>query len=429
MTKLVLIADDLTGAADSGIQFAKRGLSTMLLIDYREHINAEVLILDTESRGLSPSDAYANVHSMASALPPVEFIYKKVDSTLRGNIGAELEAIMTARRIERAVIAPAFPSTGRTTLGGRQRLNGQLLEHTIFAQDPLCPVTDSYIPRLLSRQMHHQTALIELSVVRAGVEALAKTMSAQKGTILVVDALTEKDLYTIAQAALQADVAHLTCGSAGLADAVAEVMLYPPSHPSHPSRRASSGKAWFTGIEPPVLIIAATRNPLTDLQLSYAAQQLCLSLLHVDTEGLAAGTSREIGHLVHQAGEQLEEGYSVALSTTRSPYIVGFGRTLIRALGGVAAQLAARHSIAGLVLTGGDTALGACRALGTTALTLIEEVAPGIPLAQLYDGPHAGLPLVTKAGGFGDREAIAQAIRHLQRIASGSGGGQDWTAR
>ncbi len=94
--------------------------------------------------------------------------------------------------------------------------------------------------------------------------------------------------------------------------------------------------------------------------------------------------------------------------------MTGLSRGLAGALGEMAARLARQHPLAGLVLTGGDVALAACRALGTTALSLIGEVAPGIPLARIRGGPQTGLRLVTKAGGFGGHEAIITAILRLQ---------------
>lgn len=408
MAQLALIADDLTGAADSGVQFAKRGFSTVLLLDPRSVSDAEVVIVDTESRADPPEIARAKVHAVASSLPPVELIYKKIDSTLRGNVGAELEAIMEACHLERAVLAPAFPATGRTTVGGHQLLNGRPLEETAFAQDPLCPIADSYIPALLGGQMRCEVGLIELALVREGMAVLAKAMRARGEAVLVVDATTEEDLRTIVRAAAQAGLAHLTCGSAGLADAVAEVMLggYAAS--------AAPKTAEAVAVDAPVLVVAASRNPLTGLQLSRAAQEMELAVLAVDTEGLAADAGAEIRQLVAQAGGCLSTGRSVALSAVDSPYVAGLSCTLAQSLGEMAARLAGRHTLAGLVLTGGDVALAVCRALGATALSLIGEVAPGIPLGRIRGGLQAGLPLVTKAGGFGQEEAIVTAIRHLR---------------
>ena len=419
MVRLALIADDLTGAADSGVQFAKRGISAILLVDAEAGGNTacrvEALIVNTDSRADPHAIARAKLLAIASSLPSVEFIYKKIDSTLRGNVGVELDAIMEARHIERAIVAPAFPPTGRTTVHGQQFLDGQRLEDTSFAVDPLFPITNSHIPTMLSRQMHRKVGLIELSIVRGGADILSEAMTTQEEAVLVVDATSEEDLRTIARAATQANASRLTCGSAGLADAVAEVML--GSHIAlAPTVAALSAPRAEDGLRAPVLVVAASRNPLTSLQVSHAAEDLRTAHLPVDSQDLAKGATREIERLVAEASEQLRTGHSVIVSAADSPHIAGLGRGLVEALGQVVRQLADQHRLAGLVATGGDAALAVCHALDTTALLLVGEVAPGIPLARIHDGPRAGLRMVTKAGGFGQEEAISTAIRHLQRM-------------
>jgi len=405
VARLALIADDLTGAADSGVQFAKRGFSTALLLNGESVSGTEILVVDTESRTDPPEIARAKVYAAVSTLPPVKLIYKKIDSTLRGNLGAELEAIMEARSIERAILAPAFPATGRTTVGGHQLLDGLPLEKTAFAHDPLCPITDSYIPALLSRQMKRSVGLIELNMVREGVEVLAKTMRARSEAVLVVDSATEEDLHIIARAADWAGLAHLTCGSAGLADAVAEVLLPPPggAGTSPPSPRRG-----------PVLIAAASRNPLTARQLELVRSQLEVPIVSLSPEDLASDAEEEVKRLELTAGELLQKCDAVVLDSTSTTYISELSEEVARALGQVVSRLADQYHLAGLVLTGGDVALAVCRALRAKALSLVGEVAPGIPLAHIQGGPHSGLPVVTKAGGFGREEAIITAIRHLR---------------
>ena len=411
MAKLVLIADDLTGAADSGIQFAKRGLSTVLLLEPGTHSDAEVIVLDTESRADSPTVARAKLRSMTLSISYTDFIYKKIDSTLRGNIGIELEAIMDARDLERVIVAPAFPATGRTTVNGQQLLDGQPLENTAFAQDPLSPITNSHIPTLLANQMRREVGSIDLKVVRKGATALGMAIRTREEAVLVIDATTESDLRTIVNASVQAGVAHFTCGSAGLADAFAEVILKRCVSPAAPLTSTVSTS------DVPVLVVAASRNPLTSLQLSFATQETDLLVIPVDTERLAQDESSEIKRLIDFATKQRSNSRSVALSATDSPHVTGLSQTVVKALGQITLQLLSRHTWSGLVVTGGDAALAVCHSLRATALSLIGEVAPGIPLTQLREGPYAGLHLVTKAGGFGQEDAIAAAIYFIQGLS------------
>jgi len=317
-------------------------------------------------------------------------------------------AIMEARCLERAVVAPAFPGSGRTTVGGQQLLYGQRLEDTVFAQDPLCPVISSYVPAVLARQMECTMGLIGLGSVREGVDGLAQALRAREEAVLVVDAVDKSDLETIAHAAAEAGLSRLTCGSAGLADAMAELLMAEHTAPSTDRGHCAVAS------EAPALVVAASRNPLTGLQLSHAARESELNVLSLDTIQLAADPDREIGRMMCEATQLLSSTHSVALSAVDSPYMPGLSGSVAEALGKMAARLVAKHAIAGLVLTGGDVALAACAALGAEALSLIGEVAPGIPVGRIRGGPHTGLALVTKAGGFGREDAIATSLRYLR---------------
>jgi uncharacterized protein YgbK (DUF1537 family) len=316
---------------------------------------------------------------------------------------------MDATAIGKAVVAPAFPPAGRTTVDGRQLLNGEPLEDTPFALDPLAPVTDSYVPRVLSNHMSRAVGLVELSVVRSGPDILVEAAGERPEPVLVLDAVTDEDLRCIAQMVQSCGI-RLACGSAGLAGALAEAL------PAMGARTRQ--RLWMDqpseDAAGPVLVIAASRNPVTAAQLSYAAQAADLAIITVSTSALAEAPPAEVHRLKAQAGEELRTGRSVALTATNATYVRNLGPTLLQALGTAAAQLAAETALAGMMVTGGDAALAVCQALETSALSLVGEVASGIPLARLEDGPHRGMPLVTKAGGFGQASAIAETIRYLQ---------------
>ena len=164
--RLIVVADDLTGAADTGIQLAKRGFYTILLpfgmyetgsrhIQTVSSLSSQAAALSTNSRGEGARSAYYRVRNATACLireSHPQYVYKKIDSTLRGNVGAEIEAVMEAAGSEAAILAPAFPEYGRTTVEGIHYVNGQLLSQTEAAFDPVSPVTESHIPTLLQKQ-------------------------------------------------------------------------------------------------------------------------------------------------------------------------------------------------------------------------------------------------------------------------------------
>jgi len=112
--RIAVIADDLTGANDTGAQFAKIGLRTLVVLEstqeqsLRDH---DVVVITTDSRALPAQDAYRKVANAAEWVRQRQYdaVYKKIDSTLRGNLGSEIEAIMDVLGCKLAIVAPAFP--------------------------------------------------------------------------------------------------------------------------------------------------------------------------------------------------------------------------------------------------------------------------------------------------------------------------------
>ena len=126
-----IIADDLTGANDTALQFFLKGCNTLILYDENglpeSFDKVKVFAISTESRNVSPEDAAKKVKSVASAFRDklkTENLYKKIDSTMRGNVAAEISALIEEFGYDAALIMPAFPNEGRTTVGGFHLLKG-----------------------------------------------------------------------------------------------------------------------------------------------------------------------------------------------------------------------------------------------------------------------------------------------------------------
>ena len=160
MVKLVIIADDLTGALDTGVQFPKKNMSAIVTTDLNFNFEdickeADVVVIDTESRHIPAYEAKERVKSALSKFDKkeIKFFYKKTDSTLRGNIGSEVEGFMEGLNIDEVSFIPAFPLGKRTVKDGVLYVNNVKLAETQFAMDILNPVTDSFIPDIINKQM------------------------------------------------------------------------------------------------------------------------------------------------------------------------------------------------------------------------------------------------------------------------------------
>lgn len=399
MTSFGIIADDLAGAMDTGGQFSKVGLRTILHLGMASANDAQAIVLDTESREDPPKVAYEKAKEAARQLRG-RVIYKKIDSTLRGNIGYELDGVMDELSLRRALVAPAFPVNGRTTFQGRQLVDGLPLCESHFSEDPLCPTSD-HIPTLLEGQSVRSVGHIALDIVDQDAGALQREIERREEELLVIDALNEAHILSIAKTAAQMGSFCLTCGSAGLAQA------WPIGFGLESQKGPSTKCCSRPG---PVLVVAGSRHQATVRQLERAATHLGAALIEIDPRRIEATTEKALT----EAKKFLSDGKDVIITTAFGCYIPERSQTVAIGLGNLAANIAKCESLSGLVMTGGSTAFSACRALGVVTIEIQDEVAPGIPTGIVLKGEREGIRLVTKAGGFGEDDALLRAIKHLR---------------
>ncbi len=268
---LGIIADDLTGAMDSSGYFASQGFTTNVIIDPDFYSPADVLVINTNSRVDDINTANKKVRWAIRTLTG-RIIYKKIDSTLRGNIGAELEVAMEELACEKAIVAPAFPSVGRITINGVLQVDGTRVDETQFAGDPVSPVKESHIPTLLAQSTGRFIGCLPLEAINAGPELLHRKISEMPQEIVVCDVTTQSHLTHIAQAAALAGGHWLLCGSGGLAR---EMPIF--------LRKATKGKKGraISSLSGPVLVVVGTRNQVAVNQLLRVRDEIDLPILKV----------------------------------------------------------------------------------------------------------------------------------------------------
>ncbi|MDT8902851.1 four-carbon acid sugar kinase family protein [Anaeroselena agilis] len=423
MAVIAVIADDLTGANDTGVQFAKQGLATVVLLDARQFSSdaaSDVVVVDIGSRAVPPGEAYARAAEAARLVSSggVGAVYMKVDSTLRGNLGPQIDAIMDACGLKLAVAAPAFPKNGRITVGGLHLLNGVPIEASEIARDPKMPVKESYVPALLAAQTRRKVGQVGLKVMSAGEAAIAAELArlaADGVEVVVCDAWRDEQLRDLAAAIAARGQGTLWVGSAGLAEHL-------------PAALGLSG-AKRSG---PVAVIAGSVSNVTRSQVAKLSERPDVAYIMVTPAALLtdAGRKAEIERCCAAAAAAMREGKNAVLASGYSDDIVAAtrreaealglngqqaGDLVAGALGEMGQRLAEDASPSGLVLTGGDIAVAVCLALGATGIRVIREVAPGIPLGELQGGRRDGLKVVTKAGAFGSDDALAAALEVLRQ--------------
>ena len=404
MKKIAVIADDLTGATDTGIQFAAAGLETLVVLDEALACDNDfdAIVLDTDSRGIPRVEAAerARVAAERALSCGAAMFYKKIDSTLRGHFGAELEAVRAAGGFDCAVVAPAFPRQGRTTRGGVQYLYGTPVSETDAGRDPVCPVSESRVAKLLESQGASPAVSVGTGLLREGRESAEAFIrdACRKGIrYFIFDAETGEDLLLVAGLCRIEGVKILPCGSAGLAEHLFPAAAFPPRKPEDSPRAAG-----------PVLIVAGSVSEVTRAQVEEVLARPDVAGVRFDPE------SDTEDSVFRKLNEALLRGVDTCFYTVHSAGAnAGAAARKVSALMAAAAARAVRGTaVDSLVLTGGETARGVCAALGASGIRLLREIEPGIPLGVL--SAERDYRVVTKAGAFGGRDSLVRALKILK---------------
>ena len=365
--KWEIIADDFTGALDTGVQFVRAGMSVMFVIQPAQPVQpaqeeADVRVLSTESRNVDEATAAARVHA-AVAEHSGRTIFKKIDSTMRGHTGAEIEAVLAARSVQHAVVCPAAPDAGRTVEHGRLLVGGIALHETAFADDPHWPARTSMVAELLRRpctDLEHVTT-----------QAIVHSPTA----IVSVDARTNEDLAAIVHAAHAAGA--LPCGSLGLARVWANLFAQNAAPHTQPPKLAR-----------PILIVAGSRHPNTHVQIERLITAGATAFTpHDEISTMRSALAADCTVILRAADEYVDGGVTQELAE-------------------VAERLLRMNQPGTLVLTGGETAAVVCTRLAVAAVRIGGEITVGVPWGTIVGGAADGVRIVTKAGGFGDAEVL-----------------------
>lgn len=421
MIRLLIIADDLTGANDTGVHFAKRGIGTFVTPDVDVEFDAlpegiSVLVVDTETRHLPAADASRCVGQVAhrAKVAGVAHIYKKTDSTLRGNVGAELEAAMKACGARRLAFIPAYPKTGRTTVAGRQYVNGVPLEESSFGRDALEPADESYVAAILKRQTE-----LPVTIVSTRDDGAGKAFESVEGGIVVFDCQSDDDLKEIARLLAAHDAIGLTAGPGGFAEELCEVVDLP------------RGVVTVEKSDGPLLAVCGSRHEASRRQVAFAVEHgfAEITLQEDVLSSSEGGPDAEAEELVRKAVRFGREGRHVVVRAqgvecragqvgeggTAETRVPTGTRRVAANLARFAAWVLERAPFGACAVFGGDTALEVVRAVGCSGILPKDEISPGVVLSQLA-GSKCPLAFVTKAGGFGGKEVLLEIVEHLKRL-------------
>lgn len=426
MIKLAVIADDLTGANDTALQFAKRNIKSSVEINFVEITDIEdkeVIVIDTDSRDLDKELAYKKVKDICEKISKydIKCIYKKVDSTLRGNLGIEIKAVDDIFNPDIVIIAPAYPANQRITIGGYHLLEGKPIELTEIANAPKTPVKKSYLPAILGEQVDEKIAIIDFKLLRQKIDIVTKKISefVKNGKRWIVFDIIEEENFITLMNAVKKYKNILWVGSAGLAEYLPYYYRWTGEKFLSMNRRKGS-----------ILICAGSVSHITQNQVQTLLNKEKINLVKINMASLLEDKDNELMKKAQIINQLIKAQENILLATAQSDdevekaIEIGKKYNLSRKevsekIANIMAELIRSinvNNLSGMILTGGDMAVHICRAIGVNSIKIISEIDSGVPLGYIESNKLEKLFIVTKAGAFGKPDVFIKSIRAIEEF-------------
>ncbi|MDC3412203.1 four-carbon acid sugar kinase family protein [Aquibacillus sp. 3ASR75-11] len=430
--QIIVIADDLTGANATGVKLAKEGFETATIVRGvpLPEENYQAFSIDTDSRYVKIETAKKRVRKA------LEFVHekgtpavysKRIDSTLRGNIGAEMDVMLDALGENSiAIVVASFPESGRITSGGFLLVDNIPLQETDVAKDPITPLTSSKVTEIIAKQSEKKIETVDLDQVLMGSDYLLTLFQKKMnlGTrVFVVDAVTEEQIETIAMVMTKINSPVLAVDPGPLTASYSRNTLHHQYH------------------EKKVLAAIGSITSLTGQQINYLRSNCTVNTLFVQPEGIATFTdawNKEVNRVIKEASDQIQTGKVILVTTYSSVQNrldlktiakkenvteEGLAKRITDGLAAISREIIRKNKdqFGGCFLSGGDVTSSLCAVSHAKGIKLEDEVLPLASYGKFIGGYLDGIPIITKGGLIGNKKAISDCIRFLQsKIASGS---------
>ncbi|EKQ6528890.1 four-carbon acid sugar kinase family protein [Klebsiella aerogenes] len=441
---LGIVADDLTGATTLGVLLARSGLKTAAFFDTesfsRNEVEYPAMVVSSDSRPLPKAEAQHQVSAAVQQLQArgAHYFTKRIDTTLRGGIGFEIDAMLEQLPLETvAVVVPAMPQSRRILVGGYSVIDSVALSRTDVARDVRTPVTESWVPGLLAAQTHHQVGHISLSSVMKGESQIEIDLQEQQQRgvrVIVVDAITVEDVDAIAGAVVALNWNVLAVDPGPFTERLAV-------------RRGLMREARVAALAPQtaeqqrgsILVVAGSATPVTKKQLQYLiANDPRVCHIPVDAELLVDKKNAaeiEVQRVVQHARQCIPQqqnalfvfesaltGRLLDLQEEEQRFGLSHGQAaenINQGLGSIVREVlnCAGGEIKGLYMTGGDTMVNVLKELGATGIEMIDYVIPQTDMVRIIGGDYAGLICVGKGGLTGPEDIISTIVERIYKEA------------
>jgi uncharacterized protein YgbK (DUF1537 family) len=407
-----MIADDLAGACDTGIEFLDSVGCVTVVVDsdiseMKKNQFEGLIVWNTESRGLSAHDACSKVRRACEIAGAKEkrILLKKTDSAFRGHFGREISTAMDALNVELCCVAPAIPDFGRVTRNGIQYLNGLPIAESFYSKDPKQPVTESRVAEIVAMGNRRPTGLLELEMLRSHEnQEHIERLIASGVQIIVADSESQGDLERAVELFLKRPGRLFFVGGQGIGNALAKYCL-----------PCAKRETWTKVPDGAVVIVCGTLHPNAREQLTLFSHTHGIEPVFIDVDDrsnqttIMAAAEKATASLM----AQIESHGLGFLASPESP--VCDPRLVEEALSLAVGKVYEKAHLSGLILTGGTTAYEVCRRLGVKCLQLRQRISWGVVLTQASD--LSGMAIAVKGGSLGDVDAIKKVVDTVRSLA------------
>lgn len=427
MPQVVIIADDLTGANATGVLLARQGFKTATFLNLDEDFkrtkhNFNVISTSTDSRGITKEEAYSRVSDVVKFFKDkkVRLFSKRIDSTLRGNLGAEIDAVLDELSGEElAIVVPAFPASERITVGGYLLVNSVPLEKTDVSKDPKTPVHHTYVPNIIKGQTKYSVGFIPLSKTLKSSDIVKEAILGErdKGSrVIVIDATTNEEIALIAKAVKDTKLKVIAVDPGPFTAALTKELIVEPKKVPGQKVMLVVGSVTNT-----------TRKQLDELRLRFDPLLVSVNaknLIYEDT------LNEEINRVVEKLFKNIQSYEIVGVVTTEKEEevlnlnehatILGItedeaAERISVGLAKIAKRVMERKDslIGGLYTSGGDVTVAVCKEFQSEGIEVKDEVLPLAAYGRIINGEYNNIPIITKGGLVGDSTALVKSVEYL----------------
>ena len=422
MQKYIVIADDLTGSNATCSLFKKIGLRAASILKLQGDINYDVDVISysTASRGLDKEEAYKKVSEAIKILKNKDVLVynKRIDSTLRGNIGTEINAMLDNLEDDRiAVVIPSYPDSGRIVVNKTMLVNGVLLENSDAGKDPKTPIKTSCVESLIQKGIKYSSTYFTLSDIEQPIEEIVKKIqeAIKKSRVLVFDAVNNEDIIKISKAIIHSDIDIVT--------------VDPGPFTLYYSKELQKKNH----LEKKILMVIGSVTATTKKQIEYILQEEDIFLVKMKVEDFFEKETclKEIERVIAYIKKGIAS-YDLFLVTT-SPIgdekkadlqkLTENLNTTVEEISKIIANtltetivkiLKETQKFEGIYSSGGDITIALLEKLKAIGVEIREEVIPLAAYGRLIGGDFPNLKLVSKGGMVGDEKTIKLCLHKIK---------------